>query len=222
MIRRLYELQTEEAKSHFSPTETAQNLPQDSQVETTQISSVSADQQDETEEEDVGEEGSRPASKATSKPLSQLGSALKNGGCGGSSSARLLPDFVYQASPNSAFRETEDRQGGGGGGKRRAVKENGRKAKQKLHFTSSSSRRTEEEVERNDSSDQPASSTSWSEMSSMVIGSDYRLSPLSPAMEQRLILQYLTPLGDYQEVRLQTNHNLIFFISKACLNNSNN
>lgn len=213
MIRRLYELQTEEAKSHFSPTKTAQNLPQDSQVETTQTSSVSADQQDKTEGEDVGEEGSRPVSKASSKPLSQLGSALKNGGCGGSSSARLLPDFVYQASPNSAFRETEDRQGGGGGGgggKRRAVKENGRKVKQKLPFTSSS-HRTEEEVERNDSSDQPASSTSWSEMSSMVIGSDYRLSPLSPAMEQRLILQYLTPLGDYQEVRLQTNHSLLSF-----------
>uniref|UniRef100_A0A4W6BZ56 DDB1- and CUL4-associated factor 1 n=1 Tax=Lates calcarifer TaxID=8187 RepID=A0A4W6BZ56_LATCA len=46
----------------------------------------------------------------------------------------------------------------------------------------------------------PEDSSSWSEMSSMVIGSDYRLSPLSPAMEQRLILQYLTPLGDYQEL----------------------
>ncbi|KAE8298905.1 DDB1- and CUL4-associated factor 1 [Larimichthys crocea] len=106
-----------------------------------------------------------------------------------------------------ASKEAEDRQGGrGAGGRRRVVKENGRKAKQKLNYTSSStSFRTEdkeEEVERNEASKQQPtnSSTSWSEMSSMVIGSDYHLLPLSPAMEQRLILQYLTPLGDYQEL----------------------
>ncbi|XP_018541884.1 LOW QUALITY PROTEIN: DDB1- and CUL4-associated factor 1-like [Lates calcarifer] len=208
MIRRLHELQTEDAKNHFSPTNTPQNLPQDSQVEATKTSSISADQRDKAEGEDVGEEtdkrdrdgeSSRPVSKTSTKPLSLLGSARTNGGSsssGGSSSTRLLPDFVYQASP-----DPEDRQGqgGGGGGKRRAVKENGRKAKQKLNFTSSSSR-TDEEVERTDASEQPTNSSSWSEMSSMVIGSDYRLSPLSPAMEQRLILQYLTPLGDYQEL----------------------
>uniref|UniRef100_A0A8C3AJL9 DDB1- and CUL4-associated factor 1 n=1 Tax=Cyclopterus lumpus TaxID=8103 RepID=A0A8C3AJL9_CYCLU len=71
-----------------------------------------------------------------------------------------------------------------------AATENGRKAKQKLNFTSSC--RTEEE--------EPSGSAPWSEVSSMVIGSDHRLSPLSPATEQRLILQYLTPLGDYQEL----------------------
>ncbi len=230
MIQRLHELQTEEAKSHFSPSKTPQNLPQDSQVETTQTSSISTDQQDKMEGEDVREEeerkerdgeSSRPVPKAHSKHLSQLTSALKNGGCSsssGSSSTRLLPDFVYQASPDPASRETEDRQGGRE--KRRAVKENGRKAKQKLNLTSSSCR-TEEE-ERNDSSDQPANITSWSEMSSMVIGSDYHLSPLSPAMEQRLILQYLTPLGDYQEVRLQTNHSLLFMDPKGYTNNANN
>uniref|UniRef100_A0A7N6F837 DDB1- and CUL4-associated factor 1 n=1 Tax=Anabas testudineus TaxID=64144 RepID=A0A7N6F837_ANATE len=114
-------------------------------------------------------------------------------------STRLIPDFVYQASMDPSSRDTEDRQGERGGGKRRMVKENGRKAKQKLHFISTSCR-AEEEVERNDSSEQPTHSTSWSEVSSMVIGSDYRLSPLSSAMEQRLILQYLTPLGDYQEL----------------------
>lgn len=47
---------------------------------------------------------------------------------------------------------------------------------------------------------QPTCSSSWSELRPMLIGSDYSLSPLSPATEQRLILQYLTPLGDYQEV----------------------
>ncbi|XP_040890661.1 DDB1- and CUL4-associated factor 1-like isoform X2 [Toxotes jaculatrix] len=212
MIRRLHELQREEAKNHFSPTKTPQNLPQDSQVEAAQTSRISADQQEKTEGENVGEtedrrerdgESSRPVLKAGTKPLSLFGSAQKNGGCssnGGSASTRLLPGFVYQASQDPAARETEDRQAGrGGGGKRRTVKENGRKAKQKLNFTSSSCR-ADEEVERTDASDQPSNSTSWSEMSSIVIGSDYCLSPLSPAMEQRLILQYLTPLGDYQEL----------------------
>ncbi|XP_045885076.1 DDB1- and CUL4-associated factor 1-like, partial [Micropterus dolomieu] len=221
MIQRLHELQTEEAKSHCRATKTPPNLPRDSQVEANQTSSISTDRQDKTEGGDVGEEeerkesegeSSRQVSKVTSKPLSLLGSALKKGGrsssSGGSSSIRLLPDFVYQASPDPASRETEDRQAGGrGGGKRRAVKENGRKAKQKLNFTSSCRTEEEEEEEeeeqeeeRSNASDQPAISTSWSEVSSMVIGSEYRLSPLSAAMEQRLILQYLTPLGDYQEL----------------------
>lgn len=197
MIQRLRELQSEEAKSRSGPATAApaQNLPQDSQDETSQTSNSSAEQQ----EKKPGDDG---------KTSSQLGSAMKNGGCSGSSSTRLLPDFVYQASLDLASKEAEDRQGGrGAGGRRRVVKENGRKAKQKLNYTSSStSFRTEdkeEEVERNEASKQQPtnSSTSWSEMSSMVIGSDYHLLPLSPAMEQRLILQYLTPLGDYQEVR---------------------
>eukprot|EP00064_Thunnus_orientalis_P017784 superscaffoldBa00003875_g17870 len=201
MIQRLCELQSEGLKR----AENLQNLPQDSQVEGTRTSNTSTDQQDRTEEDVEEEEGrrerdgesSRKVLKASFKPSSLLGSAQKNGGCSSSSSTRLIPDFVYQASPDIASRETEDRQGGRGG-KRQAVKENGRKAKQKLNFTSSS--RSEEEVERSDVTDQQANSTSWSEMSSMVIGSDYRLLPLSPAMEQRLILKYLTPLGDYQEL----------------------
>lgn len=179
MIRRLHELQAE----------AAQNLPQDSQGETTQTSGASAGLQGKTEggEEELGN-SSRSLPKAASKPTSQLGSALKNGG---SASSRLLPDFVYQASPD--------------GGKKRAAKENGKKAKQKLHLStastaSSSSQGAAQEAET--SSDQLAGNSSWSEMSSMVIGSDYHLAPLSAAMEQRLILQYLTPLGDYQEVRV--------------------
>ncbi|KAG7235646.1 hypothetical protein INR49_002408 [Caranx melampygus] len=207
MIRRLHELQTEEAKNHSSPTKTT-NLPQDSQVDTAQTSSTS-DQQDQREGVALGEEedrrekngeGSRMVAK--DQPLSLLSSAQKNGNCSsssGSSSTRLLPDFVYQASPDQASRDPEERQGGGGG-KRPAVKENGRKAKQKLNFTSSSSCRADEEADKTDASNQPSNSTSWSEMSWMVIGSEYRLSPLSPTMEQRLILQYLTPLGDYQEL----------------------
>uniref|UniRef100_A0A8C7DNR7 DDB1- and CUL4-associated factor 1 n=1 Tax=Oncorhynchus kisutch TaxID=8019 RepID=A0A8C7DNR7_ONCKI len=68
---------------------------------------------------------------------------------------------------------------------------------QKLHFTTPSM-----DPERGLScctgSDQ--SNSSWSEISSWVIGGNYRLYPLTPAIEQRLILQYLTPLGDYQEL----------------------
>ncbi|KAK9529756.1 hypothetical protein VZT92_013830 [Zoarces viviparus] len=152
---------------------TPQSLPQDPQTSR-------------TEGEDTGEEGGRKGGDGGSGETTSKGKPRTQR----NSSTRLLPDFVYQARPASS-RETE------GGGKRRAAMENGRKAKQKLN----SCREEEEEEERHfDSSDQPAGSTSWSEVSSMVIGSDYRLSPLSPATEQRLILQYLTPLGDYQEL----------------------
>uniref|UniRef100_UPI003AAC6DC5 DDB1- and CUL4-associated factor 1-like n=1 Tax=Centroberyx gerrardi TaxID=166262 RepID=UPI003AAC6DC5 len=224
MIRRLRELQSEEAKSRCSATKTP-NLPHNPGEEGTQTSSgvPTTDQQEKPEEEEAGDEeerkereGSRPASEARSKTSFLLGLAQKNGGCSGigaSSSIRLLPNPVYQASPDSAPMETEGRQGGGG--RRKVVKENGRKAKQKLNFTSSAC--GEDGAERSDSGGQSSSSTSWSEMSSMVIGSNYCLSPLSPTMEQRLILQYLTPLGDYQELlavfmQLDTNALLMNYI----------
>uniref|UniRef100_A0A4W5QJ73 DDB1- and CUL4-associated factor 1 n=1 Tax=Hucho hucho TaxID=62062 RepID=A0A4W5QJ73_9TELE len=72
----------------------------------------------------------------------------------------------------------------------RAERENGRKVKQKLNFSLP-------EPERNFSE---LSNSSWSEMSPWVIGNNYHLYPLTPEMEQRLILQYLTPLGEYQEL----------------------
>ncbi|XP_074692598.1 DDB1- and CUL4-associated factor 1 isoform X4 [Strix aluco] len=65
-----------------------------------------------------------------------------------------------------------------------------RKAKQKLGFSASESERMFVEL----------SNSSWSEMSPWVIGTNYTLYPLTPAIEQRLILQYLTPLGEYQEL----------------------
>ncbi|KAG7493398.1 DDB1-and CUL4-associated factor 1-like isoform X1 [Solea senegalensis] len=190
MIRRLHELQLEDAKNRRL-SETPQNLPQDSQVENTQTSSISTDLQDQTEE-DVIQDRER------------------NG-------AKPLPDSVHQANQDLDFKKTEEKRGGGGS--RRTVKENGRKAKQKLNFTSSS-HEAEEETENSNGTDQPISSTSWSEMSSMVIGSDYCLSPLSPAMEQRLILQYLTPLGEYQELlaifmQLDTRSLLMSYIDLA-------
>ncbi|NWS57108.1 DCAF1 factor, partial [Chunga burmeisteri] len=65
-----------------------------------------------------------------------------------------------------------------------------RKAKQKLGFSASEPERMFVEL----------SNSSWSEMSPWVIGTNYTLYPLTPAIEQRLILQYLTPLGEYQEL----------------------
>ncbi|KAI8782336.1 DDB1- and CUL4-associated factor 1 [Biomphalaria glabrata] len=43
------------------------------------------------------------------------------------------------------------------------------------------------------------SNSSWAEMRPLMIGS-YSLWPLTSSMKQRLILQYLTPLGDYHEL----------------------
>ncbi|XP_078517401.1 DDB1- and CUL4-associated factor 1 isoform X1 [Lissotriton helveticus] len=65
-----------------------------------------------------------------------------------------------------------------------------RKVKQKLGFTSSDSERVGSEL----------SNSSWSELSLWVIGTNYSLYPLTSSIEQRLLLQYLTPLGEYQEL----------------------
>uniref|UniRef100_A0AAR2IWV3 DDB1- and CUL4-associated factor 1 n=1 Tax=Pygocentrus nattereri TaxID=42514 RepID=A0AAR2IWV3_PYGNA len=74
--------------------------------------------------------------------------------------------------------------------RKRLERENGRKAKQKLNFSLSEPERSFSEL----------SNSSWSEMSPWVIGNNYHLYPLTPGIEQRLILQYLTPLGEYQEL----------------------
>lgn len=47
------------------------------------------------------------------------------------------------------------------------------------------------------------SNSSWAEMSRYIIGSQCMF-PLNPIMQQRFILQYLTPLGEYQEVSLES------------------
>ncbi|XP_015243536.1 PREDICTED: protein VPRBP-like isoform X1 [Cyprinodon variegatus] len=199
MIKRLHELQSAELTSPFSPTHTAQNLPPDSQDEAAHTSVVTKKRRIQTEEEDgsedkEGKENNGESSRSMSKVKSP---AQRNGGR--SSSSRLLPNFVYQASPHPASKEKEETQGGEEEGRGKKLNENGRKAKQKQDCTTSISG-AEEEGEKADTSQQPSSSSSWAEMSPILIGSDYRLSPLSPAMEQRLILQYLTPLGDYQEL----------------------
>ena len=150
----------------------------------------------EDEEEDEGEEEEEEEGETPSKRLFLLSSAQKTAGGAGAVPVRLLPDPVFQASPEPGLREAGARGVGGAGLKRKAGREGGKKAKQKLNFQSLGAE------QRKDPGSQPASSSSWAEQSSMVIGTNYRLSPLTTAMEQRLILQYLMPLGDYQEVRL--------------------
>lgn len=74
--------------------------------------------------------------------------------------------------------------------KRKADRDICRLSKQKLNFSLPDPERTFSEL----------SNSSWSEMSPWVIGNNYHLYPLTPEIEQRLILQYLTPLGEYQEL----------------------
>ncbi|CAH1785027.1 unnamed protein product [Owenia fusiformis] len=52
---------------------------------------------------------------------------------------------------------------------------------------------------RHDVSVQECSNSSWAEMQPYVIGT-YSMSPLTCDMQQRLILKYLTPMGEYQEL----------------------
>lgn len=79
--------------------------------------------------------------------------------------------------------------------KRRAERDIGRLSKQRLNFSLPDPERNFSEL----------SNSSWSEMSPWVIGNNYHLYPLTPEIEQRLILQYLTPLGEYQEVSSLTS-----------------
>lgn len=79
---------------------------------------------------------------------------------------------------------------GTSGSRRRPEREGERSAKHKLNFSLPEPERNFNEL----------SNSSWSEMSPWVIGNNYHLYPLTPEIEQRLILQYLTPLGEYQEV----------------------
>uniref|UniRef100_A0A672HQR8 DDB1- and CUL4-associated factor 1 n=1 Tax=Salarias fasciatus TaxID=181472 RepID=A0A672HQR8_SALFA len=69
-------------------------------------------------------------------------------------------------------------------------RDSGRTSKHKLNFSLPEPERTFSEL----------SNSSWTEMSPWVIGNNYHLYPLTPEIEQRLILQYLTPLGEYQEL----------------------
>lgn len=123
---------------------------------------------------------------STSQKAVSKDAVSSSGASNGINSDRLVPDFVNQTCPELNAK-----------GGTRPVKENGRKAKQKLNNVSSGH---EEEEQRVEETEQATNGTSWSEISSMVIGSEYCLEPLTITMEQRLILQYLMPLGDIPEL----------------------
>ncbi|XP_069792896.1 DDB1- and CUL4-associated factor 1-like isoform X1 [Narcine bancroftii] len=91
---------------------------------------------------------------------------------------------------NSSIKMAENEEGMKGKDGRRIVRDEVNKTnKQRLSFINMDPERMCNEQ-----------SNSWSEMSPWVIGTNYSLYPLTPAIEQRLILQYLTPLGEYQEL----------------------
>lgn len=92
---------------------------------------------------------------------------------------------------------------GNGSLRRKTQREGSRTLNHKLNFSLP-------EPDRNFSE---LSNSSWSEMSPWVIGNNYHLYPLTAEIEQRLILQYLTPLGEYQEVGL-----FFFFFTVFCHN----
>uniref|UniRef100_A0A671YBH0 DDB1- and CUL4-associated factor 1 n=1 Tax=Sparus aurata TaxID=8175 RepID=A0A671YBH0_SPAAU len=103
----------------------------------------------------------------------------------------LLP--LDEETIDGGFEETPFTPGRNGGereGTSSRANSSGRTSKHKLNFSLP-------EPERNFSE---LSNSSWSEMSPWVIGNNYHLYPLTPEIEQRLILQYLTPLGEYQEL----------------------
>jgi len=51
------------------------------------------------------------------------------------------------------------------------------------------------------------SNSSWQEMEPLYIQS-YQIYPVTPEVQQRLILSYLTPMGEYQEVLLHSKQPL--------------
>ncbi|XP_068109089.1 DDB1- and CUL4-associated factor 1 isoform X2 [Hyperolius riggenbachi] len=97
-------------------------------------------------------------------------------------------ELSFQASTSPGLGVLINSDGTGPPRRTKADSDSHRKVKQKLCYS---------EVDRAPSE---LSNSSWSEMSPFVIGTNYSLSPLTPGIEQRLILQYLTPLGEYQEL----------------------
>uniref|UniRef100_A0AAZ3QAT9 LisH domain-containing protein n=1 Tax=Oncorhynchus tshawytscha TaxID=74940 RepID=A0AAZ3QAT9_ONCTS len=173
MLMRLRELQDKDSKSR-------QALKHPSPKKASQsLQSVAEEPTDRDADEEEG-------STSQNTPSFHLGKAQKTSSC---VSVKPIPDPLYQPGPvpgpetSLGEPETRGQESGGGLGRKRTARENGRKVKQ---------------VRSTRLFDQ--SNSSWSEISSWVIGGNYRLYPLTPAIEQRLILQYLTPLGDYQEL----------------------
>ncbi|XP_055016136.1 DDB1- and CUL4-associated factor 1-like isoform X2 [Boleophthalmus pectinirostris] len=184
VLSRLRELQKEEANSQ--PAQSS-DLPQDSPTEDPQTS------------------GQTPSLKEESngKSKTTFSSPQKNTNGGGSSSSSSSGvnncAMSKQLFPNSANETSPDNLDVPSTGRKRKY-ENGNEKGKLIRKSNDKSSEPEEETETREEAGPATNGASWSEMSSMVIGSEYSLSPLTPAMEQRLILQYLTPLGDYQEL----------------------
>ncbi|KAG9330131.1 hypothetical protein JZ751_027243 [Albula glossodonta] len=205
MLRRLQELQDKDAKSRLefkrpSPRKTPGEplLPLDEEAVDGNFEDAASLQhrgKEEVEEEETPalqkEESAldRPGMGMQPDLSFSLASPHKTSGRA-NPSIKPAVEPVYQAAPLLGP--------GAGGPKREGVahswkkpdREGGQKAKQKLNFSLPEPERSFSEL----------SNSSWSEMSPWVIGNNYHLYPLTPAIEQRLILLYLTPLGEYQEL----------------------
>lgn len=192
MLRRLRELQSVEADG--SPGIRRADLQGERSGATSQDCGGSEDAagplgsaaERDREGEERGEE-SQPVPAESDEPSLQLGFTRK-AGSRAHPSVKPASEPLYQAVPETG--EPDRRREVGSQAQKRVEGENSRAARQKLRLAPPDLERAACEL----------SNSSWSEMSPWVIGTKYRLEPLTPAMEQRLILQYLTPLGEYQEV----------------------
>ncbi|KAL4655686.1 protein VPRBP-like [Arapaima gigas] len=195
MLRRLRELYDKEAQS--SP-ECKQSSPnkmhgepssgQTEEVAKSALEGVGSPLRSSMVEGEVGEEqqeqkGNISEASQEDEPLFQASCTHKAIGRA-HASVKPASEPLYQTEQPDRWRDTA------GQGQSRMERENGTKAKQRLHFLLPEPERSFSEL----------SNSSWTEMSPWVIGKNYHLYPLTPAIEQRLILQYLTPLGEYQEL----------------------
>ncbi|XP_056279423.1 DDB1- and CUL4-associated factor 1-like isoform X1 [Pseudoliparis swirei] len=144
-------------------------------------------------EREEAEDGVDDVPFSTAEPENELSFRLNSPHkAGGRANNSAVKTMMKPMSAPGALTHQGAPDGGGGSSylKRKAERESGRTLKQKLNFSLPDPDRNFSEL----------SNSSWSETSPWVIGNNYHLFPLTPEIEQRLILQYLTPLGEYQEL----------------------
>ncbi|KAG7472926.1 hypothetical protein MATL_G00114110 [Megalops atlanticus] len=201
MLHRLRELQEKEAErgAEFkrpSPRKAEPLLPLDEEAVDGDFQDVATPLENNGVEPGEGLDGEEDqlGPESESGLVFQLGSAHRTSSC--ANSAVKLPGKAGaeegpELEPDEPHGPRDGPRGGASRVRKRVEGGGGRTAKQKLSFS------LPEPPERSLSE---LSNSSWSEMSPWVIGTNYHLYPLTPAIEQRLILQYLTPLGEYQEL----------------------
>ncbi|KAJ3586455.1 hypothetical protein NHX12_012853 [Muraenolepis orangiensis] len=199
MLQRLRELQDAESRQEFKRPSPRKSLSQpllpldeeavDGGFEDTPFGAsrngVSQRDEEKTEDDAADNDFSSAGMEAENDVSFRLSSPLRNGGRANPAAKTMMKPM---SAPGSLTHQ--DVPDSGGFLKRKAERESGKKAKQKLHYSLPDPERNFGEL----------SNSSWSEMSPWVIGGNYHLYPLTPEIEQRLILQYLTPLGEYQEL----------------------